>query len=164
MATSSVMFRISAPTLSSCDAGKANLQRSKLIGAASPSLATLRPRKQSVRCEAGNDRAGGLKEAVDRATKKSITKDDILRNQESNESEKKLVMGTEPTSGSLYPRTEVERRPETGNKSFTGVFAFDGAAPETINGRLVRQTSHGFGFAMCTQLGEGRGLRKAWVA
>jgi hypothetical protein len=137
MATSSVMFRISAPMLSSCDAGMANLQRSKLIGAASPSLATLRPRKQSVRCEAGNDRAGGIKEAVDRATKTSITKEDILRNQESNESEKKSVMGTEPTSGSLYPRPEVERRPETGDKSFTGVFAFDGAAPETINGRLA---------------------------
>jgi len=77
------------------------------------------------------------KEVVDRNTKNTITKDDILRNQETNESEKKSVMGTQPTSGSLYPRPEVERRPETGSKSFWSVFAFDGAAPETINCRLA---------------------------
>jgi hypothetical protein len=90
-----------------------------------------------VRCDADNNRTGGLREAVDQASKKTITKDDILRNQETNESEKKSVFGTEPTSGSFYPRPEVERRPETGDKSFTGLFAFDGAAPETINGRLA---------------------------
>ena len=93
-----------------------------------------------VRCEAqgGKGPLADAKEVVDRNTKKTITKDDILRNQETNESEKKSVMGTEPTSGSLYPRPEVERRPETGSKSFWSVFAFDGAAPETINCRLVR--------------------------
>ena len=90
-----------------------------------------------VRCEAGKGPLADAKEIVDRNTKNTITKDDILRNQETNESEKKSVMGTEPTSGSLYPRPEVERRPETGSKSFWSVFAFDGAAPETINCRLV---------------------------
>lgn len=119
---------------------------SQLIGTASPSLIRFPTRKQNtVRCDAGNNPAGGLKEAIDRLTKKPITKDDILRNQESNESEKKSVFGTEPTSGSFYPRPELERRPETGDKSFTGVFAFDGAAPETINCRLVSNQlrSHG---------------------
>lgn len=90
-----------------------------------------------VRCDATSGGPGGLREAVDRATKKTITKDEILRNQETNESEKKSVFGTEPTSGSLYPRAEVERRPETGDLAFTSIFAFDGAAPETINCRLV---------------------------
>ncbi|PTQ40286.1 hypothetical protein MARPO_0041s0142 [Marchantia polymorpha] len=71
------------------------------------------------------------------ATKKEITKDEILQNQEENESEKQSVFGAKPTSGSFYPRPEVERRPETGDKSIGSIFAFDGAAPETINGRLA---------------------------
>ena len=92
-----------------------------------------------VRCDA-RDIGTEVREVVDRTTQKTITEEDILRNQETNESEKKSksVLGTEPTSGSLYPRPEVERRPETGDKSLTSLFAFDGAAPETINGRLVR--------------------------
>lgn len=94
-----------------------------------------------VRCDAMSGGPGGLKEAVDRATKRTITKDEILRNQETNESEKKSVLGTEPTSGSLYPRAEVERRPETGDLAFSSVFAFDGAAPETINCRLVSNST-----------------------
>ena len=85
-----------------------------------------------VRCEAGKGPLADTKEIVDRNTKNIITKDDILRNQETNESEKKSVMDTEPTFGSLYPRPEVEMRPETCNKSFWSVFAFDGAAPKTI--------------------------------
>ncbi|BBN09292.1 hypothetical protein MPTK1_4g18560 [Marchantia polymorpha subsp. ruderalis] len=56
---------------------------------------------------------------------------------EVNESEKQSVFGAKPTSGSFYPRPEVERRPETGDKSLDSIFAFDGAAPETINGRLA---------------------------
>ncbi|OAE32290.1 hypothetical protein AXG93_2190s1100 [Marchantia polymorpha subsp. ruderalis] len=84
----------------------------------------------SIRCE-------GVREAVDKATKKEITKDEILQNQEVNESEKQSVFGAKPTSGSFYPRPEVERRPETGDKSLDSIFAFDGAAPETINGRLA---------------------------
>jgi hypothetical protein len=35
------------------------------------------------------------------------------------------------------PRPEIERRPETGDKSFVSVFAFDGAAPEAINSRMA---------------------------
>ncbi|KAG0592122.1 hypothetical protein KC19_1G227000 [Ceratodon purpureus] len=134
MATSTMMLQTSALVLGR----SSKLQRSSLLGSASPSLASFRTRKQMVRCEAGsNGTPGGLREAVDQATKKTITKEDILRNQESNESEKKSVFGTEPTSGSFYPRPEIERRPETGDKSFTGIFAFDGAAPETINCRLA---------------------------
>ncbi len=94
-----------------------------------------------VRCQAGDGKGpsplADLKNSVDQSTKQEITKDDILRNQESNESEKRSVFGAKPNSGSLYPRPELERKPETGSKSFWSVFAFDGAAPETINGRLV---------------------------
>jgi hypothetical protein len=94
-----------------------------------------------VRCGVDNGQGQGpladAKAVVDQQTKKTITKDGIMRNQESNESEKKSVFGTEPTSGSFYPRPEVERRPETGDKSFFSVFAFDGAAPEVINCRLA---------------------------
>lgn len=108
-----------------------------LLVSTRPRLMTSLAGRVRVRCEAGKGPFADAKEVVDRNTKKSITKEDILRNQETNESEKKSVMGTEPTSGSFYPRPEVERRPETGSKSFWSVFAFDGAAPETINCRLV---------------------------
>jgi hypothetical protein len=81
----------------------------------------------------------GLREAVDKATKKEITKEDILRHQEEDQSEKRSVFGAVPSSGSFYPRPEIERRPETGERSLGGIFAFDGAAPETINGRLVSE-------------------------
>ncbi|KAL2632068.1 hypothetical protein R1flu_016754 [Riccia fluitans] len=84
----------------------------------------------SIRCE-------GVRETVDKATKKEITKEEILQNQETNQSEKQSVFGAVPSSGSFYPRPEVERRPETGEKSLGSLFAFDGAAPETINGRLA---------------------------
>jgi len=84
----------------------------------------------SLRCE-------GLKESFDQATKTTITKDDVLRNQEQNESEKKSVFGAKPSSGSFYPRPEVERRPETGDSGLGSLFAFDGAIPETVNGRLA---------------------------
>ncbi len=94
-----------------------------------------------VRCQASDGKGpsplADAKNFVDQSTKHEITKDDILRNQESNESEKRSVFGAKPNSGSLYPRPELERRPETGSKSFSSVFAFDGAAPETINCRLV---------------------------
>jgi hypothetical protein len=87
-----------------------------------------------IRCESNNP----VREAVDRVSKVEVTREAIERNQETNESEKKSVMGTEPSSsGSFYPRPELERRPETGSRSFGSVFAFDGAAPETINGRLA---------------------------
>ncbi|KAG6555708.1 hypothetical protein Mapa_002945 [Marchantia paleacea] len=91
---------------------------------------TVARRMRSIRCE-------GIRETVDKSTKKEITREEILENQEVNESEKRSVFGAKPTSGSLYPRPEVERRPETGDRSIESIFAFDGAAPETINGRLA---------------------------
>ncbi|KAL2632180.1 hypothetical protein R1flu_016866 [Riccia fluitans] len=89
------------------------------------------------RMHMGVVRCQGLREAVDKTTKKEITQEEILRNQEANESEKRSVFGAVPNSGSFYPRPELERRPETGPRSLGSIFAFDGAAPETINGRLV---------------------------
>lgn len=84
-----------------------------------------------------NLRCEGVRETVDKATKTEISRDEILRNQSENASEKQSVLGTEPTSGSPYPRPEVERRPETGSKALGSLFAFDGAVPETVNGRLA---------------------------
>jgi hypothetical protein len=91
-----------------------------------------------VRCEAGK----GLRETVDESTKKEVTEGEIRNNMQSNESEKRSYFGAKPTPGfdqavGFTPRPEIERRPETGDKSFWSVFAFDGAAPETINGRLA---------------------------
>ncbi|KAG6553409.1 hypothetical protein Mapa_005144 [Marchantia paleacea] len=79
----------------------------------------------------------GLKASVDKATKISINKEDILRNQEEHQTEKQSVFGAVPKSGSFCPRPELERRPEIGSRSFGSLFTFDGAAPETINGRLA---------------------------
>ncbi|CAM6091618.1 unnamed protein product [Calypogeia fissa] len=106
------------------------------------------------RCQAGENGPSptGLREAVDQATKKEITKEDILRNQETNQSEKQSVLGSVPNSGSAYPRPEIERRPETGDRSFGSIFAFDGAAPETINGRLAML---GFAWAVLAEKATG---------
>jgi hypothetical protein len=115
-----------------------SLTRRKLGDARlAPKLMTSATR--GVRCESGGGRGplADVQRAVDESTKQVITKDEILRNQEVNESEKRSVFGAKPNSGSFYPRPELERRPETGSKSFWSVFAFDGAAPETINCRLV---------------------------
>jgi len=90
-----------------------------------------------VRCEADRGGLGGLRQAVDDATKKTITKEEIVHNQETNESEKKSIFGNEPGPNSLYGRPEVERRPETGDKSFAALWMFDGAVPETVNCRLA---------------------------
>lgn len=109
--------------------------------------------RRSVRCQAGEDpkstteTPAGLAGAFDRATKKTITREEVLENQATNESEQRSVFGAKPTPGALYPRPEVERRPETGDRSPWSVFAFDGAAPETINGRLVLFLPRG-----CSQL------------
>ncbi|KAG0619064.1 hypothetical protein M758_4G113200 [Ceratodon purpureus] len=91
-----------------------------------------------VRCDAGK----GLRETIDETTKKDITEAEILKNMETNESEQRSYFGAKPTPGfdqavGFTPRPEIERRPETGDKSFLSVFAFDGAAPETINCRLA---------------------------
>lgn len=96
-----------------------------------------------VRCEAGDDlpkvpTPPGLPGAFDRATnKKTITKEEVLQHQATDESEQRSVFGGKPSSRSPYGRPEVERRPETGDTSPWNIFAFDGAAPETINGRLA---------------------------
>jgi hypothetical protein len=93
-----------------------------------------------IRCEANDNGSAsptGLREAIGKATKRPITKEGIIHNMETNESEKRLVFGTQPLPGALYPRPEIERRPETGDRGFVSVFAFDGAVPETINCRLA---------------------------
>jgi len=103
---------------------------------AAPRLATSLAGR--VRCEAGK----GLRDVIDDATKKDITEGEILKSMETNESEQRSYFGAKPTPGfdqaiGFTPRPEIERRPETGDKSFLSVFAFDGAAPETINCRLA---------------------------
>ncbi|KAL3690134.1 hypothetical protein R1sor_016443 [Riccia sorocarpa] len=115
----------SAP-LASCSS------RSQISSLSYRSLGAPRYRKAggSIRCE-------GIREKVDKVSKKEITKEEILENQANNQSEKQSVFGAVPKSGSFYPRPEVERRPETGERSLGSIFAFDGAAPETINGRLA---------------------------
>jgi len=108
----------------------------KARGVAAPRLATSLAGR--VRCEAGK----GLRETIDENTKNEITEGDIRNNMQNNESEQRSYFGAKPTPGfdqavGFTPRPEIERRPETGDKSFWSVFAFDGAAPETINGRLA---------------------------
>ncbi|KAL3689983.1 hypothetical protein R1sor_016292 [Riccia sorocarpa] len=114
--------------LASCS-GRSDVSNLRYTSFGAPKY-TNRARGGSIRCE-------GIRESVDKATKKEISKEEILQNQETNQSEKQSVFGAVPTSGSFYPRPEVERRPETGEKSLGSLFAFDGAAPETINGRLA---------------------------
>jgi hypothetical protein len=104
------------------------------------------------RCQASENSPSGLRDSVDKVTKKEITKEEILRNQETNQSEKQSVFGAVPSSGSFYPRPEVERRPETGDRSFGSIFDFDGAAPETINGRLAML---GFAWAILAEKASG---------
>lgn len=89
-----------------------------------------------VRCEA-SDREDGYVNPIDRATKKTITREEVLQHQASDESEQRSIFGEKPSPASPYGRPEVERRPETGDTSPWSIFAFDGAAPETINGRLA---------------------------
>lgn len=151
-----VMSQVACAKLGGLQALPINSKFNKLGGArlaTTPRLMTSLAGR--VRCDAGKGEGplADAKAVVDKQTKTTITKDDILRNQETNESEKKSVFGTEPTSGSFYPRPEVERRPETGSKNFFSVFAFDGAAPETINCRLVSVSCHGHGnFNACLAL------------
>ena len=65
-----------------------------------------------------------------------------IRSPLTNELEQRSYFGAKPTAGfdqavGFTPRPEIERRPETGNKSFFSVFAFDGAAPVVINCHLA---------------------------
>ncbi|KAG6553074.1 hypothetical protein Mapa_005411 [Marchantia paleacea] len=108
-------------------------------------------RRSLIRIEAKE----GMQEAVDRNTKVEISRDDILRNQEENQSEKQSVFGSVPSSGGFYPRPEIERRPETGDRSLGSIFAFDGAAPETINGRMAMI---GFVWALLAEKATGLGV------
>jgi len=97
----------------------------------SPRLA----RPLSVRADAQKD-AKKAAEGIFEGTKNPITASDVEKNMAQNESEKQSVFGAVPSSGPL-PRPEIERRPETGERSFGSIMAFDGPGPETINGRLA---------------------------
>lgn len=86
-----------------------------------------------VRCQGPID---SVKEAV-KDTKVNITEKDIQKGMSENP-----ASAWESDSGaSKSPlgvgRTEMDRRPETGDRSFGSLMAFDGAGPETINGRLA---------------------------
>jgi hypothetical protein len=82
------------------------------------------------------NKLGGLGDAVQN-TKVEVNADTVKQNM-SKESEKQSVFGTKPVEqGTTIPRPEMERRPETGDRSFGSVMAFDGPGPETINGRLA---------------------------
>lgn len=100
-------------------------------------------RVASGRCQANESSSSSsvnpseMRDAVDKATKKEMTRGDILHHLETDHSEKRSVFGAVPNSGSSYPRPEIERRPETGDRSLGFIFAFDGAAPETIYRRLA---------------------------
>ncbi|MCO5583388.1 hypothetical protein L7F22_037298 [Adiantum nelumboides] len=76
-------------------------------------------------------------EAVDRSTKQPLSRADVERHHAESSSEKQSIVGTEPASTVPWPRPELERRPETGDRSLGSLFAVDGAAPETINGRMA---------------------------
>jgi len=73
------------------------------------------------------------------STKVDIKKEDVQKHQEQGAGdENRSVVGSKPAPGNdQLPRPELERRPETGDNSFGSVMAFDGAGPETINGRLA---------------------------
>ncbi|MCO5581940.1 hypothetical protein L7F22_035829 [Adiantum nelumboides] len=79
----------------------------------------------------------GLQEAIDRNTKQPLSRADVERHQAEAGSEKQSIVGTQPASTVPWPRPELERRPETGDRSLGSLFAVDGAAPETINGRMA---------------------------
>ncbi|MCO5560229.1 hypothetical protein L7F22_013841 [Adiantum nelumboides] len=78
-----------------------------------------------------------VQESIDRSTKQELSRADIERHQADATSEKQSIVGTRPASTVPWPRPELERRPETGDRSLGSLFAVDGAAPETINGRMA---------------------------
>ncbi|KAI5057690.1 hypothetical protein GOP47_0027705 [Adiantum capillus-veneris] len=79
----------------------------------------------------------GLQEAIDRSTEQPLSRGDVERHQAETSSEKQSILGTRLASTAFWPRPELERRPETGDRSLGSLFAVDGAAPETINGRMA---------------------------
>ncbi|MCO5610766.1 hypothetical protein L7F22_065007 [Adiantum nelumboides] len=78
---------------------------------------------------------GGLQEIIDRVTKKPLSRADMERHQAEATFEKQFVVGTRPASTVPWPRPELERWPEMGDSFLGSLFAVDGAALETINGR-----------------------------
>eukprot|EP00850_Spirogloea_muscicola_P015999 SM000127S26615 [mRNA] locus=s127:82149:87166:- [translate_table: standard] len=96
-------------------------------------------RQATVMVRAQRSPLDAVKDAID-STKVNITPESVKANQDKQGgpgSEKQSVVGTVPASGATIPRPELERRPETGDRSFGSLMAFDGPAPETINGRLA---------------------------
>ncbi|XP_024531054.1 early light-induced protein, chloroplastic-like [Selaginella moellendorffii] len=129
LATSSSLAALPS-SLSKTPLGGASAHKSR----STRSLGFLLPvRASSDKGPAGGD---GISSVLDQ-TKKNISREGVLKNQAENESEKKSVFGAVPSSGAMWPRPEIERRPETGDRSFPSLMAFDGAGPETINGRLA---------------------------
>ncbi|KAI5057673.1 hypothetical protein GOP47_0027688 [Adiantum capillus-veneris] len=142
------MASLSCMVMSSCSAScGGQLQR----GAASASSSSRSSaRMMSIRCSSkesggrGNNPVAeatpslsGLQEAIDRSTKQPLSRGDVERHQAETSSEKQSILGTRPASTAPWPRPELERRPETGDRSLGSLFAVDGAAPETINGRMA---------------------------
>lgn len=70
--------------------------------------------------------------------KKIIIKENILKYQEMDELEQRLVFGVQLILGVFYFCLEVERRLEIGDRFFISVFVFDGVVFEIINCCLVR--------------------------
>ncbi|MCO5597634.1 hypothetical protein L7F22_051715 [Adiantum nelumboides] len=113
----------------------------------SRSSSSKRPALLPVRCDSSKDSKNpvaeatpslsSVQESIDRSTKQALSRADIERHQAETTSEKQSVLGTRPASTVPWPRPELDRRPETGDRSFGSLFAFDGAAPETINGRMA---------------------------
>eukprot|EP00850_Spirogloea_muscicola_P000343 SM000001S04745 [mRNA] locus=s1:1944317:1949047:- [translate_table: standard] len=96
-------------------------------------------RQATVMVRAQRSPLDAVKDAID-STKVNITPESVKANQDKQGgpgSEKQSVVGTVPAAGTTIPRPELERRPETGDRSFGSLMAFDGPAPETINGRLA---------------------------
>ncbi|MCO5610765.1 hypothetical protein L7F22_065006 [Adiantum nelumboides] len=115
--------------------------RSSSGSSGSASLMVVRCNKES---ERGNNpiaqatpSLSGLQEKIDSVTKKPLSRADVERHQVETSSEKQSILGTRPASTVPWPRPELERRPETGDRSLGSLFAVDGAAPETINGRMA---------------------------
>ncbi|MCO5567214.1 hypothetical protein L7F22_020903 [Adiantum nelumboides] len=142
MASSSCMSLLPASAghaFSGSTNGSSSWRSSSSSGSAS--LMLVRCNKES---ERGNNpivqatpSLSGLQEIIDSITKKPLSRSDVERHQAETSSEKQSIVGTRPASTVPWPRPELDRRPETGDRSLGSLFAVDGAAPETINGRMA---------------------------
>jgi hypothetical protein len=122
MSTSAVLGGLQALPIQS----KFN-KSTRITAITQPKLPTSRAGRV-VRCNATEKPRGPQTDDL----KATIAKENIDQGNE-------FVTGMDPVTGAPrpWPRPEAERRPETGSRSFFSVFAFDGAAPETINCRLA---------------------------